>query len=83
MNMTHVILTRPNGERIELTVEEARVLHQQLAEMFAEQRPREWYAPMPWMPLPQPAPWPPTWTYGPSTADPLPPGITVTCESRQ
>lgn len=81
MKPTHIILTRADGSRIELTVDEARDLLRQLGALFC---PQPTYAPA--CPAPGPAVWPgnpisPTWV-GPLTSDPLPPPWTITCETR-
>lgn len=74
MRLTHIILTREDGTRLELTVDEARQLWSQLGLVFAQPLPTA-----PTLPLTTPHPgytWP-LWT-----GDPLPAPFVGTCEAR-
>lgn len=83
LKLTLLDLTTKEGANITLTLDEARDLHAQLAELFAPKAAP--FAPWPivierdrW-PTPW-APYAPTWV-GPSTSDPLPMRPYVTCSA--
>jgi hypothetical protein len=86
--MTQLSITIPITKRrkVVLTVEEAREVQRQLNEIFPEtkQVPEKWVGPVPAWPA-QPTPnWPIEPTYcGNSSATPLPPQPTTTCENSQ
>lgn len=83
LRLTEITMTTKDGQFVRLTLDEARDLHAQLAELFAPKA-----APVqPWPILIErdrwPAPWrpyAPMWV-SPSTGDPLPPLPYVTCSA--
>lgn len=78
----HIALAGPAaGQRIELTIEQAKYLRRQLDELLADGAPRPWPAP-PAVPLYAPlTPWQPPFYVG--TPAPHDPPWTITCEARQ
>lgn len=86
MTPTHIILSGPDGKRIEMTIEEARRLWRELGAALGMSQtqpitvqPADWMKILPQEPPPQPLR--PYWV-GPGTGDPIPSPYVVTCEVR-
>lgn len=88
MTPTHIILSGPDGKRIEMTLDDARRLWRELGSALGMPQTQPiTLQPPGWMKLaPEPEPyWAPLRPYwvSPGTADPMPPPYVVTCEVRQ
>lgn len=80
LRLTELTLTTKDGQYVRLTLDEARDLHAQLAELFAPKA-------APWPVVIERERWPATWMpysptwVSPSSGDPLPPLPRITCSA--
>lgn len=80
MTTTHLILTRSNGERVELTIDEARALWHELGRALGLPPTTFVVQPLPSVPHYVPQDW---WHTQPGAADPWFKPYVITCEARQ